>query len=185
MLTARAQQAERTRQAVLTVARRLFAEHGFDGTSLRLIADTAGVSKANVYYYFRTKNAILAALLDDSVTRLGALLDAAGRIAGDVARVEYIVDGFVDQVVVHRAIPMLSQADPGVRRDQRTLRKADDHATRGLRMLFGAEPTVAERAAYFLVLDLGSMVRRLADLSDGELRDTLKQLCLRLLFVRD
>jgi AcrR family transcriptional regulator len=48
MGSSRAEQAERTRAAVLDTARRLFAERGFDATSLQLIADTMGVQKANV-----------------------------------------------------------------------------------------------------------------------------------------
>ena len=62
MPTTRAEQAERTRQAVLATARGLFAERGFEGTSLQAIADATGVRKANVYYYFRTKGDILASL---------------------------------------------------------------------------------------------------------------------------
>jgi AcrR family transcriptional regulator len=99
MSPTRAEQAERTRKTVLETARRLFTEHGFDATSLQLIADTMGVTKANVYYYFRTKIEILEALLAGSVTTLTTMLDEAGGIDDRQARVEFLVDGFVDQVV--------------------------------------------------------------------------------------
>jgi AcrR family transcriptional regulator len=79
MSPTRAEQAEQTRQAVLVTAQRLFAEHGFDATSLQLIADTMGVTKANVYYYFHTKIEILEALLDRSSTAFDA--DIAVRAA--------------------------------------------------------------------------------------------------------
>ena len=47
----------------MRTARRLFAEQGFDATSLQQIADAMGVQKANVYYYFKTKSAILEELI--------------------------------------------------------------------------------------------------------------------------
>ncbi|MCE7001426.1 TetR/AcrR family transcriptional regulator [Kibdelosporangium philippinense] len=87
-----AEQAEQTRKSVLETARRLFTEHGFDATSLQQIADAMGVTKANVYYYFRTKIETLEALLDGSVTGLTAALDEAESIKGKNARREFLVE---------------------------------------------------------------------------------------------
>ncbi|MEU7857539.1 TetR/AcrR family transcriptional regulator [Nonomuraea sp. NPDC049141] len=181
MSPTRAEQAEKTRQAVLDTARRLFVEHGFDATSLQMIADTMGVTKANVYYYFRTKIEILEALLDVSIAAFDAMLDTAETIRGKRARMEYLVDGFVDQVIANRSIAPLSQTDPGTRRHDRIKRTLDEQAERGLHLLFGDQPTVDEQAAYFMANDLGPAIRRLTHLSDDELRTTLKRLCLRLL----
>ena len=181
MSPTRAEQAEKTRQAVLDTARRLFVEHGFDATSLQMIADTMGVTKANVYYYFRTKIEILEALLDVSIAAFDAMLDTAETIRGKRARMVYLVDGFVEQVIANRAIAPLSQTDPGTRRHDRIKRTLDAQAERGLHLLFGDQPTVAEQAAYFMATDLGPAIRRLPHLPDDELRATLKRLCLRLL----
>jgi AcrR family transcriptional regulator len=46
---------ERTRQAILETALRLFRERGYDGTTMRAIAESAGVSLGNAYYYFGSK----------------------------------------------------------------------------------------------------------------------------------
>jgi AcrR family transcriptional regulator len=51
-----------TRQRILDVALDLFTEHGYDGTSLREIADQLGISKAALYYYFQSKEDIFLAL---------------------------------------------------------------------------------------------------------------------------
>jgi AcrR family transcriptional regulator len=51
-----------TRQRILDVALDLFIEQGFDGTSLRQIAEQLGVTKAALYYHFESKEDILMAL---------------------------------------------------------------------------------------------------------------------------
>jgi AcrR family transcriptional regulator len=45
-----------TREAILEAAREAFAERGYDGASIRLIAAGAGVDPALVHHYFGTKN---------------------------------------------------------------------------------------------------------------------------------
>ena len=47
---------EQTKQKILNVAGELFAENGFDGTSVDSIANAAGVNKALIYYHFKDKN---------------------------------------------------------------------------------------------------------------------------------
>lgn len=184
MATTRAAQAEKTRQAVLDTARALFLEHGYDATSLQSIADAMGVTKANVYYYFRTKVTILEALLDTNVAALTALLDAAERIKGKRARTEFLVDGFVGQVVTaHRTVAPMSRTDPIVRRHPDISRRLDELSERGLRLLYGSHPTPDEEAAYRMVNDLGPATRALTHLSDDELRAALRRLCLRVLRV--
>jgi AcrR family transcriptional regulator len=51
-----------TRDRILDVALDLFIEQGFDGTSLREIAERLGVTKAALYYHFESKDDILMAL---------------------------------------------------------------------------------------------------------------------------
>lgn len=48
----------KTRQKILDVAERMFANFGFDGTSLRVIMREAGANNGAVFYYFRTKQAL-------------------------------------------------------------------------------------------------------------------------------
>lgn len=63
------------RQAILTAASRLFATNGFAGTSLQNIADEIGVTRPALYYYFRSKDEILASLVEDIT--IGALKRSA------------------------------------------------------------------------------------------------------------
>lgn len=49
-----------SRELILAAARRLFAEHGFDGTSLRQVAREAGVDPAMVHHFFKGKDELFA-----------------------------------------------------------------------------------------------------------------------------
>ncbi|MEE1738165.1 TetR/AcrR family transcriptional regulator [Streptomyces sp. BE147] len=54
-----------TRQRIQDVALRLFAEQGYEKTSLREIAEQLDVTKAALYYHFKTKEDILKSIFDD------------------------------------------------------------------------------------------------------------------------
>ncbi|MCX4408372.1 MULTISPECIES: TetR/AcrR family transcriptional regulator [unclassified Streptomyces] len=54
-----------TRQRAQRVALRLFAEYGYEGTSLRMIAEGLNITKAALYYHYKSKEEILAAVLAD------------------------------------------------------------------------------------------------------------------------
>ena len=62
---------------VLTAALDLFAEHGVNGTSLQMIADDIGVTKAAVYHQFRTKEAIVVGAVEIELGNLEGALEAA------------------------------------------------------------------------------------------------------------
>jgi AcrR family transcriptional regulator len=63
-----------TRERILTVANELFIEQGYEGTSLREIADRLDITKAALYYHFRSKDEILQTLLEPFDTLLDELL---------------------------------------------------------------------------------------------------------------
>ena len=56
---------EETRAAILAAAGRVFAEAGLAGARTDAIAAAAGVNKALLYYYFRSKDRLYAAVLED------------------------------------------------------------------------------------------------------------------------
>ena len=58
----------------------LFSERGIDGTSLQMIADALGVTKGAVYYHFKTKQEIIAAVYADA---LGEVRGKRGRGRGN------------------------------------------------------------------------------------------------------
>jgi AcrR family transcriptional regulator len=66
-----------TRSRVQKVALELFAEQGYEKTSLREIAERLGVTKAALYYHFRSKEDIVHSFTDDYFAAIDGLLDWA------------------------------------------------------------------------------------------------------------
>ena len=66
----RIRDAERTRAAILDAAERLFAQQGFDATSLTQVGAAAGVSRGTPGYFFRTKAELYQAVLDRSLAEV-------------------------------------------------------------------------------------------------------------------
>jgi AcrR family transcriptional regulator len=62
-----------TRTRIQDVALQLFNENGYEATSLREIADAIGVTKAALYYHFKTKEEIVTSLVDDRIQTLDTL----------------------------------------------------------------------------------------------------------------
>jgi TetR/AcrR family transcriptional regulator len=57
---------DRSRAAILDAAEQLFAEHGYDATSLTQVGAAAGVSRGTPGYFFRSKAELYQAVLDRS-----------------------------------------------------------------------------------------------------------------------
>ena len=111
------------REQLIAIGRSLFAERGFEGTSVEEIAMRAGVSKPVVYEHFGGKEGLYAVVIDREMTRLEHTITEALRTGRSRARVEQAVialltyvedetDGF--QILVR-------DTQPGVGRGYSTL----------------------------------------------------------------
>ena len=84
--------------AILDAAVRLFSELGFDGVSMRAVARKAGVSKANIYHHFDSKEALYVAVLNASVSETADLLHG---LASRQERFEEGLAGFAHAHLEH------------------------------------------------------------------------------------
>jgi AcrR family transcriptional regulator len=88
-----------TRAQVQNVALELFAEQGYEKTSLREIAERLGVTKAALYYHFKSKEDIVHSFTDDYFAEIDDLLDwAKEQPRGEETRRE-ILDRYVGIVL--------------------------------------------------------------------------------------
>jgi len=181
-MSTRAAQAEQTRQQILETAQRLFAELGYDATSLQMIADEMGLTKAAVYYHFRAKSDILHEAMLPGIRRMKALLDETAAIRGRRARIEHVVSGFVDFLVQNRHYAVMAATDPAAKRN-----KLDTESTTLLQqaraLFFGDNPTGAQRLAFYAVFWIPECLPDLVDLPDEELREAMLTTMLRVLRV--
>ena len=69
------QQGEEIRQQIVSAANRLFYEQGYNHTSFSEIAEAAAVPRGNFYYYFKSKDDILNAVIDARLLRMRAMLE--------------------------------------------------------------------------------------------------------------
>jgi TetR/AcrR family transcriptional regulator len=72
--------------AILDAAVRLFSEHGYDGVSMRRIAESAGVSKANIYHHFASKEALYFAIMRRSAQELTELIESLAEGKGSFSQ---------------------------------------------------------------------------------------------------
>lgn len=72
-----------TRAHLIDVATRLFATHGYDGTSIEAVLAGSGASRGSLYHHFPGKDALFWAVLEDVGARLGGQVTDAMRDARD------------------------------------------------------------------------------------------------------
>ena len=75
----REEQARRTRQAILSAARQVFAEHGYAATTIAQIAATAGVAVDTVYASVGTKPVLMRLLIETAISGIDQAVPAEQR----------------------------------------------------------------------------------------------------------
>lgn len=104
------------KERLLRVATRLFARHGFEGTSVQDIVDAAGVTKGAMYHYYDSKDDLLYEVYHKLITMQTRQLEAIAAGPGRpeerlrVAAVDVVqtsLDNLDDMIVFFRSLHML------------------------------------------------------------------------------
>ncbi|HVW88518.1 MAG TPA: helix-turn-helix domain-containing protein [Gaiellaceae bacterium] len=140
------------RERILDVALELFNEQGYDATSLREIAERLGVTKAALYYHFKSKGDILLEL-HLRLHELGAdLLDELDALPDEQAAVAAwpgLLDRLIDDVVANRDLFLVHQrnqrAFEQIVDDERHRQANDDIEERFRRVLASPAIPLADR----------------------------------------
>ena len=167
-------------QRVLDVALELFSEHGFAGTSLQDIADGLGVTKAAVYYHFRSKDDLLLALVEPVIDELMAMAAGTdsdlrpqrGRGVG-VAR-------YVDYLLRHRRVATYLTRDATAMSNPLLVEKGAQLRGQVEAMLLGADVDVDELGTFWGAATVqalaGALISSPPDVSEEWLREELTEL---------
>src|SRR5258708_18345784 len=93
-----------TRSRLRQHALQLFAEQGYEKTSLREIPERLGVTKAALYYYFKSKEDIVRSLVEDYMAQIDELIAWAKDQPRDPATRAVIVSRYLDIVANGTAV---------------------------------------------------------------------------------
>jgi len=88
-----------TRARIQQVALELFAEQGYERTSLREIAERLGVTKAALYYHFKSKEDIVRSFTEDYFARLDALIAWGGEQPPGAGTSRELIDRYITIVL--------------------------------------------------------------------------------------
>ncbi|MEO7270071.1 MAG: TetR family transcriptional regulator [Knoellia sp.] len=95
--TSRPPRGELTRDAIAAAAQELFLERGYDRTTMRAVAERAGVSVGNAYYWFASKEHLVQAFYDRiQVDHAAASATALSRRRTFASRYEAVLLAWVD-----------------------------------------------------------------------------------------
>jgi AcrR family transcriptional regulator len=169
---------------IISAALELFARNGVGGTSLQMIADTIGVTKAAVYHQYNTKDEIVLAAAEAELARLEAVVAVAEAEPSRTRARKALVTGMVDLAVAHRRTVSSILNDPVVARvfaEHESFRHVMDRISR---VLMGDDIGHEARVSTAMVTAAisGTVMHPLvARLDDETLRSQLQRLAGRLL----
>ena len=175
-------------QRVIAAALELFAEHGVHGTSLQMIADHIGVTKAAVYHQFRTKEEIVVAAVDVELAQVFAALDLAEHGEPGPRAAEIVLAQVIDNAVARRRMVSTLQHDPVINRLLANQEHFQQFMRRLYRVLVGdaRSPEARVRAAMIAAAIGGAVMHPfVADLDDDTLRAELLRVTRQFLAAAD
>jgi AcrR family transcriptional regulator len=171
--------AEDTRTAIREMAVELFAQHGYERTSLREIAERLGMTKAALYYHYPSKQALLLSIIEPLISEWKTVADKAETLQHSTSAVRRVLGECLDVLLRHRRIAgMFTRDAPAVfEAIGRMYEDIVDVHQRLHTWLDGPSPSPADRVRAFAATEvLGAALGAgpaVAEMPDGELRAIL------------
>ncbi|MGH1525912.1 TetR/AcrR family transcriptional regulator [Leifsonia sp. L25] len=178
-------------RGILEVAVAAFNEHGYDATSIGMLAERLGLSKSAIYHHVASKDELLALALDEALDGLEGALRSAVETHGTAAeRLAQVLRGAV-LVLVDR-LPYVTlllrvRGNTEVERAALQRRRAFDHAVAALvaeardegSLRVDADPAVVARLLFGMINSLTEWYDPAGPVSPDALADTILALALR------
>ncbi len=173
---------------IIEAALALFAEHGIGGTSLQMIADAIGVTKAAVYHQYNTKEEIVLAVAQVVLAGLEAAVTAAEAERSRARAREVLIAAMIELAVAgRRRMASLLQRDPVMLRfleEHEPFRRVMERVNRVL-MGGAADSRARVQAAVLAAAIAGAVIHPLVqELDDESLRSQVLKLARKLLPLR-
>ncbi|HAQ17987.1 MAG TPA: TetR/AcrR family transcriptional regulator [Prolixibacteraceae bacterium] len=95
-----------TEDKILEAAKNVFVTKGMEGARMQEIADEAGINKALLHYYFRSKERLFEAIFTGIINMaFPKIMDILRSDAGIVTKIELVIDAYIDLLLKHPFIP--------------------------------------------------------------------------------
>ncbi|GAA4903720.1 TetR family transcriptional regulator [Stackebrandtia albiflava] len=173
-----------TRERIQQVAMDLFTEQGYEQTSLREIAERLGVTKAALYYHFKTKEEIAASFFEGFGADVDALVAWSEERTPNLEARRELVNRYADLLMRHHTLLRFMHQNPPVLRkqDKESIFKQRMHRLHGflvdpdaplIERLRAHDAIMTMHSAWFLPIGL--------DADHDELRDATVRISVELL----
>lgn len=97
---------DNTEEKILSAAHLVFTKKGMDGTRMQEIADTAGINKALLHYYFRTKQKLFEAIFKSAFKKIFPRIEEM--IYAEIPienKLETFIDNYIDLLLQNPFLP--------------------------------------------------------------------------------
>jgi AcrR family transcriptional regulator len=105
---------ERMDRRIARLALARFRIGGFAGTSIADLAGALGISKAAIYYHYRSKDALLHYLIDPLLDAIDACIQDHDTPAASARTARQLLDGYLAVLIAHREVVPLVTTDVAV-----------------------------------------------------------------------
>lgn len=158
------------------VALDLFSRQGYERSTLREIADALGITKAAVYYHYRTKVEILDDLLRPMVDGEDWIIADAesdtAQIGGPAWRLS-LVERYIDLLLTHRRVATYAMNDIAGVSNSTLLDRMRANDTRLAALLANGDLSLEQRVRTSAALGVIVAILALPDVSNADLRPQL------------
>lgn len=161
---------------ILSVAESLFANKGFEGTSVRDIAQTAGVNVAMISYYFGSKEKLLFSLIQERAERYSLMLKDlnSNKTIAPEEKIERIIDFYVDKMLKNRDYHTIASRQISLVQDESLIQLLVDIKTRNSAMIAAIIKEGQQKGVFRENVDI--------ELTIGTVMGTISQISMSRLF---
>lgn len=171
-----------TRARILDAALDVFSEHGFDGSSLQQIADRLDLTKAALYYYFRSKDELLEALVEPAIAGINEILDACAGERDTPARRKEFLQHYLDYFLRQRRLIAYISRDLATLAHPALSAGSEERRTCIEAILGGSDLDFRDQVRVTMALrGMQAAIAQYPDADDAELREALLDACAALL----
>ena len=163
-----------TRARILDAALDVFSEHGFEGSSLQQIADRLDLTKAALYYYFRSKDELLEALVAPAIAGVEEILDACSGEPDTPARRKEFMKEYLDYFLRQRRLIAYISRDLATLAHPAISAGNEERRARMEAILAGSDLDFSDQVRVTMAFGgIQSAIAQYPDADEAELRDAL------------